>query len=220
MKKASETDQDGILDEAHLHLGAEVSWDLYGSQRLNPGEVLEDFEERADEETLGRAQAMSVLLDLCLEGWASSLSVLEVGRRADAVGNAVNYRCRKTLPMLGAKKRLEAAGSRDEVRRILDWFFHRSPSRLALGKRIVAIGKFVGYSTFADWSMSDLGRACGETPQAMQERMEALCEAPLRSVGSKGKADWQQGERQRARSSAAQRRSYEDRKKQKTKKKA
>ena len=220
MKKASETDQDGILDEAHLHLGAEVSWDLYGSQRLSPVEIFEDFEEREDEESQGRAPAMTVLLDLCLDGWASSISVMEVGRRAEAVGNAVNYRCQKALPMLGAKKRLEAAGSRDEVRRILDWFFQGSPRRLALGKRIVAIGKFVGHSTFADWSMSDLGRACGETPQAMQERMEVLCEAPLRSVGSKGKADWQQGERQRARSSAAQRRSYEDRKKQKTQKKA
>ena len=75
---------------------------------------------------------------------------------------------------------------------------------MALGKRLVTIGKFLGQAAFDSWSMSALGRACGETPQAMQERTEVLCEEPLRRSGSKGKAVWQQPEWQRAKSREAQ----------------
>ena len=110
--------------------------------------------------------------------------------------------------MLGAKLRLEAAGSRDDVRRILDWFLMGDLDEVSLGKRVVTIGKFLGHGVFDDWSMSALGRACGETPQAMQERVEVLCEDPLRRSGSKGKAVWQQPEWQRSKSREAQKEHY------------
>jgi len=120
--------------------------------------------------------------------------------------------------MLGARSRLERAGLREEARRIFDWLFMGAPEVRALGKRVIAIGKFVGNSAFDDWSMSELGRVCGETPQAMQERMEVVCESPLRAKGSRGKAIWQQGETQRAASAVAQRRFYDGVKSGRTKK--
>jgi hypothetical protein len=210
MKKASDTNQDEILDEAYLHLGAEVSWDLYGRQRLNPGEVLEAAEEDAEVDEVPGAACLMLILDLCLDRWAAEMSAVKVGERMCAVAASVSHLGGMGLPMLGASARLERAGGVHEIRRILDWIFMGAPDPVSLGKRVVTIGKFVSHPAFDEWSMSALGRACGETPQAMQERMEVLCEAPLRASGSKGKAVWQQGDRQRARSSAAQRRFYEE----------
>ena len=39
MKRASETDEAGVLDEAFLHKGGELGWDLFGGSRLTPAEI-------------------------------------------------------------------------------------------------------------------------------------------------------------------------------------
>lgn len=212
MKRAGETNEVEILDEAFLHHGGPSSWGAFGSQRMTPAEILEAAEE---EEPVGEvvfAGPFMVLLDLVLEGWGAEMSAEKVGKRVFEVAAAMGHRRGKGLAMLGAKKALEAVGSRDVIRRILDWFFVGAVDEVALGKRVVTVGKFVGHSAFDDWSMSNLGRACGETPQAMQERTEVICEDPLRRSGSKGKAAWQQPEWQRKQSRAAQLKFYENKK--------
>lgn len=214
MKRASETNEVEILDEAHRKHGADSEWGAFSSQRLNPLEMLMGAEDESEEpgEPGERGAVLMVLLDLVFQNWNAEVSVEKVGRRARAVGAAVSHRGGRGLPMLGARLRLEAAGSREDVRRILDWFYLGDLEDVALGKRLVTIGKFLGHAAFDDWSMSALGRACGETPQAMQERTEVLCEEPLRISGSKGKAVWQQPEWQRAKSREAQNEHYRTKK--------
>jgi hypothetical protein len=189
MKKASETNQDEILDEANLHAGAGDDWGVFVSQRLTPAEIVERLEAGLEEAPPTRGAVLAGILDLSLAGWAREKCVVRVGRRTAAVASACGHWGGEGLAMLGARSRLERAGLREEARRIFDWLFMGAPEVRALGKRVIAIGKFVGNSAFDDWSMSELGRVCGETPQAMQERMEVVCESPLRAKGSRGESD-------------------------------
>ncbi len=151
MKRASETNEVEILDEAHRKHGADSEWGAFSSQRLNPLEMLMGAED--DEEEPGdRGAVLMVLLDLVFQNWNAEVDVEKVGRRARAVGAAVSHRGGRGLPMLGAKLRLEAAGSREDVRRILDWFYLGDLEDVALGKRLVTIGKFLGHAAFDSWN--------------------------------------------------------------------
>jgi hypothetical protein len=212
MKKASETNEVEILDEAFLHHGGELPWGVFESQRLNPREQIEGAEDGEPEDDLGRGRVLMVLLDLVLSNWGAEMNVERVGLRTRQAAAAVSHRAGRGLPLLGAKLKLSAAGTADDVRRILDWLLMAEPDEVTLGKRVVAVGKFLGHAAFDGWSMSALGRACGETPQAMQERIEAMCEDPLRRSGSRGRAVWQQPDWQREKSREAQERSYQKKK--------
>lgn len=193
---------------------------------MTPAEIAEAVEEGDRDGQDGQdeggegfgGEVLMRVLDLVLEGWAVEMSAEKVGVRLLAVGAAMSHKGGAGLPMLGARKRLEAVGSREMIRRILEWCFLGAGDALSLGKKMVTVGKFLGHAAFDDWSMSNLGRACGETPQAMQERMEVMCEAPLRASGSKGKAAWQQPEWQREQSREAQLKFYQQKNNQRNEK--
>ena len=212
MKKASETNEVEILDEAYLHHGGESSWGAFGSQRMSPRELIEASEEGQPDEEPGRGAVLMLMLDFVLAPWGAEECVEKVGKRMRQVGAAMSHAGGRGLPLLGVRTKVEVLGGRDDARRILDWLYHGDPDEVALGKKVVAVGKFLGHSAFDGWSMSALGRACGETPQAMQERTEVVCEDPLRRSGSKGKAVWQQPEWQREKSREAQKDFYEKKK--------
>ena len=217
MKKASETNQDEVLDEAFYHGGgASVSWSVFGSSRRDPSEVLADREEGREDSWGMRAEVMAELLGLALRGWRESGDVEAVGRRVLAVAVAVGHaggRGAGVVAMPGARVRLGSGEGCEVARRVLDMWFWGSAEARELGKKVLAIGLFVGHSELDGWSVRQLAKACGESRTWTGKRVRRECNRMFERGGGVGRAAWQQGEEQRRRSSDAQKEFYSKRSK-------
>lgn len=91
---------------------------------------------------------------------------------------------------------------------ILSYFlrdFERSGSALDVGRRVVAMAKFVEHRALGGWSATELAKACQETPAAMSDRVRRECNRIVAAVGGVAQARWQQGPAQRQVSAQAQR---------------
>jgi hypothetical protein len=222
-RDTSGTDEVGILSEAFLREGSLVSgWSLFEDQRT-PAELADFFAEaeaEAAHDEGERSRILRAMLDLVLEGWEAHLSSETVGHRAQALAASLAHRAApgplRPL-MVPTRAKLVAQGSLETARRILDfWFFEtlagRALSPTNLGKKLLAIAKFLSHPALDDFSLTTLARACGEPPATMMERVRRFCNRPIEAAGGLGKAVWQQGPTQRAGSSQAQK-SYNQQKK-------
>lgn len=210
MKKASDTNQDEILDESFLHRGGSLGWSVFETSRLTPFELAARMDEGVDDEVEDvRGAVMMRMLDLVLAGWNSQQDVDAVGSRALSFAAAVNHAAGAGVVLPGSRRIVEGGERLEISRRILDfWFMDWKPGKSAprdVGKRVLAVGKFLCHAELDDWSLSALGRACGETPAGMMERVRKTCNRPIERQGGRGKAAWQQGREQRAGSAEAQR---------------
>lgn len=203
-RHAQGTDQDGILDEGYLHHGGELGWSVFGDGRMGPAELVAMFEEGVVDVDGERAMVLGIMLDLVLAGWPREVSVGRVGERAVALAAALVHWAGRGVRMPGARREVGGAGRLEIARRILDFWFLGRPGVEDVGKRLVAIGKFLNHAALDGWSLTRLGLACGETPAGMMERVRRVCNGPIEAAGGKGKATWQQGEAQREQSAVAQ----------------
>ncbi len=206
-KRASETDQDGILDAAFYHRGGESGWAAFGNGRLDPGELLARVEEGGDDVD-DRAGVLSVMLDLCLGGWGEDGSPEYAGRRVAGLATALGHGKALELGVAAMYGARELVGGSEEcrvARGILDVWLWDNPTLGDLGKRVVVIGRFFNHAEVEGWSLRDLAKAFGESRTWTQKRVQKECNKPIEASGGKGHASWQQSPGQRANSSAAQR---------------
>lgn len=82
--------------------------------------------------------------------------------------------------------------------------FHKRPSAIDVGKRVIAMAKFIDHRAIRDHSASALARACGETPGAMTDRITKECNELVAAMGGKARARFQQSDAQKSVSAAAQ----------------
>lgn len=102
----------------------------------------------------------------------------------------------------------------DAIRRetlggMLDYFLREFGTRQSdpavIGRRVVALAKFLSHGVIGRMSASELARACDETPASMSDRIYRECNALIELRGGHGQAKWQQGPQQRAVSAEVQR---------------
>lgn len=201
MKRASETDEAGVLDEAFLHKGGELGWDLFGGSRLTPAELLERFEDGVEDVESERAAVMRVMFGFVLVGWRRELSPRKVGERCRALASALGHSRGSGAPMLGARRTLAGEERREVARRILDYWFSYGSEDLLVGKLVLAMGLFCNHEELSGWSQTKLAKDCGETGAGMMERVYRVCNKPLDYTGASAKGTFQQGRDQRAKSS-------------------
>jgi hypothetical protein len=82
--------------------------------------------------------------------------------------------------------------------------FRRNGSALDIGRRVLAMAKFIEHPSLGGWSATELAKACGEPPATMVERVRRECNRIVEAMGGVGHARWQQGPEQRKISAAAQ----------------
>lgn len=214
-KKAGDTNQDEILDEAYLHHGGPLGWSIFGEGRLSPDEIVARMEEEEDPASV-REWVLARVLDRVLGGWNREVDVRAVGVRALRLAAAFDHWAgagEEGLEGVRREMRVGGVSLGAIVRRILDhWFLDRTSytqprekRAMGAGKKVLAIGKFLNHAELEGWSLSQIALACGETPAGVMERVRKTCNRPVEYQGGKGKATWQQGAEQRAGSAEAQR---------------
>ena len=82
--------------------------------------------------------------------------------------------------------------------------FERNGSAMDVGRRVIAIAKFIEHRALGGWSATELAKACGETPASMSDRVRRECNQIIETMGGVAQARWQQGPAQRQVSAAAQ----------------
>lgn len=202
-KKAADTNEVEILDEAFMHHGGLLGWSAFGEQ-VDPAELVARLEEGGEEPD--RAAVLRRVLDLVLSGWAREVDVARVGVRALGLAAGLSHWAGAGVPLEGARTVREGEGA-DEARRVLDFLFmdwKPGGDPVAVGKTCLAVGRFLNHAELEGWSLHLLGKACDETPAGVMERVKRLCNKPIQRQGGRGKATWQQGEEQKAKSAKAQ----------------
>jgi hypothetical protein len=219
MKRASETNENEIMDRSFLRSGSGdgggLAWSVFGAGRLTPSEVLELIEEGGADEFSVRAAVMSSMLDLCLADWRRNNSVLRVGERCLALAVAVGHRAGAgagVVALPGAVFTLGGLEAAEVARRILDLWTSEKVAREELGKRVLAFGRFFNHPDLDGWSIRALAKAGKESRTWAGKRVHRLCNKVIEAGGGRGKATWQQGASQRERSSAAQKNFYQNKK--------
>jgi len=220
MKRASDTDEIGILSEAFLKQGLRNSgWSVYERRETAP-ELLALFEEGAEHGEPAdshRSRVMRLMFDLVLEGWERELSVALVGARSGGLAAAVHHRMGSGSGLRGASKALAAVEGVEVVRKILDYWFSealagRRWDNASLGKKIVGMAKFTEHPAVRDISITRIAKASGETPAGVMERIKRVCNLPIEQSGGTGRASWQQPQWQRDKSAAAQKKFHQTKK--------
>ena len=212
MSSRRDTIEAEVLDAAFAKHGGESAWSAFGDGRLNPAEILEKKEEGDASPSAARAVVVGVMLDLVLEGWAKNNDLAKVGenaaRLAAAFGHQGGSRC---VPLFGAVKRCGGWDSKPVVVKVLDSWFWDNPTQEDLGKRLLAIGRFLNHAELeaGSWSVRGLARAFGESRTWTAKRVRKECNAPIEAAGGRAKATWQQGNGQREKSRAARIESFQ-----------
>jgi hypothetical protein len=208
MSRGRETNEVEILDTAFHHRGGELGWSVFGDSRLDPSELVERMEEGDFESGVVRAAVMGAMLDICLEGWARECDVEKVGERGEALGRALGYVFDGGLAMLGAVARIGGEVALPVACKVLDSWFWDCPGTVDLGKRLLALGRFLNHPELDGWSVRGLAKGCCESRTWMSKRVRRECNKPIEAAGGRGVASWQQSPDQRERSAEARRESF------------
>ena len=206
--RGRETNEVEILDTAFHHRGGELGWSVFGDSRLDPSEVLERIEEGDLESGVVRAAVMGAMLEICLAGWARENDVERVGERGESLARGLGYLGFRSVPMLGALGLIGGAVAMPVAVRILDSWFWDQPGTVDLGKRLLAMGRFLNHPELDGWSVRSLAKVCGESRTWMSKRVRRECNKPIEAAGGRGLASWQQSPDQRAVSAEARRKFF------------
>ena len=82
--------------------------------------------------------------------------------------------------------------------------FKKHSSAEDVGKRVIAIGKFMGHRELDEFSLKDIGDACGETKATVSARIRREVNDPIEKSGGVAQARFQQTPEQRAKSAKVQ----------------
>jgi len=206
--RGEQPDREAALDAAFVARGGELGWSAFGSGRMDPGEILARSEEGELDDFSVKASVMSVMLDVCLEGWVTRNDGELVGKRALRLARSVRHRLGCGVMLPGVRRRLGGAKGAEVCRRVVDQWLWDGPGEVELGKRVLAIGLFFSHAELKGVSLTQLGKICGESATWMMKRVRNEVNKPIEFAGGCGKATWQHGKEQRRKSAEARVRSH------------
>lgn len=214
MGNKNETIDSEYLGDMYAKQGGELGWSVFGSGS-QPDELTVALEEGVEEIDSTRAEILNTILTIALEDFQRQPLVYRVGARMIGIAAAVGYlHDGHAMPLPGAHAKLGDPAHAETLRTILIFLLSgaNTLSPESVGKQILSVATYLNRGELEGWSMSAVGRGCNETPAGTMERIRRMCSKPIEKAGGKGKASWQQGAAQKAKSSDAQKKSHAQRK--------